>query len=56
MRVGDIDATVAAWTAAGATFLTPPMPVPSARRCFLRDPDGRLIELAQLDPVPAADR
>ncbi len=55
IRVADIRSTVKAWSAAGASFLTPPTSVPSAYRCFLRDPDGRLIELAQLtDPNPGS--
>lgn len=48
IRVPDIYATYQAWSTAGAKFLTPPVAVPSALRCFCLDPDGRLIELAQL--------
>jgi len=32
----------------GATFLAPPLDRGGEIRCFLRDPDGHLIELSQL--------
>lgn len=52
LRVGDLRATHRALLARGATFLTPPVEFPWETRCFLRDPDGHLIELTQ-PPGPA---
>jgi len=47
IRVADINATYEEWSARGATFLTPPMDRGAEIRCYLRDPDGHLIELGQ---------
>ena len=47
IRVADINATYEEWRARGATFLTPPMDRGAEIRCYLRDPDGHLIELGQ---------
>ena len=47
IRVADINATYEAWREKGATFLTPPMDRGAEIRCYLRDPDGHLIELGQ---------
>jgi catechol 2,3-dioxygenase-like lactoylglutathione lyase family enzyme len=47
IRVSDIDAVYADWSARGALFLTPPQVRPSEIRCYLRDPDGHLIEVGQ---------
>jgi catechol 2,3-dioxygenase-like lactoylglutathione lyase family enzyme len=47
IRVADIDAVYAEWTERGAEFLTPPKTHPTERRCYLRDPDGHLIEVGQ---------
>lgn len=46
-RVTDVQATYEALIDRGATFLTPPVTFPWETRCFLRDPDGHLIELTQ---------
>jgi hypothetical protein len=35
------------WNARGAQFLTPPKQHPYEKRCYLRDPDGHLIEVGQ---------
>jgi catechol 2,3-dioxygenase-like lactoylglutathione lyase family enzyme len=35
------------WSARGAEFLTPPKDHGSEIRCYLRDPDGHLIEVGQ---------
>ncbi len=52
LRVADIDAAYAEWSARGAEFLTPPMHHPSEIRCYLRDPDGYIIEVGQTtDPL-----
>jgi predicted enzyme related to lactoylglutathione lyase len=47
IRVTDIDAVYAEWSARGAQFLTPPKQHPYEKRCYIRDPDGHLIELGQ---------
>jgi catechol 2,3-dioxygenase-like lactoylglutathione lyase family enzyme len=46
-RVKDIEAVYAEWSARGAQFLTPPKQHPYETRCYLRDPDGHLIEVGQ---------
>src|SRR5579862_7214639 len=47
IRVADIDAVYAAWTERGAQFLTPPKQHATEMRCYIRDPDGHLIEVGQ---------
>jgi catechol 2,3-dioxygenase-like lactoylglutathione lyase family enzyme len=47
LRVADIEATHRQFSARGAEFLTPPIPKRGEVRCYLRDPDGYLIELGQ---------
>jgi catechol 2,3-dioxygenase-like lactoylglutathione lyase family enzyme len=47
IRVADIQAVYDEWSARGATFLTPPVDRGRELRCFLRDPDGHLIEVGQ---------
>jgi len=47
IRVKDIDAVYAAWSARGAQFLTPPKQHAYEKRCYIRDPDGHLIEVGQ---------
>jgi hypothetical protein len=37
----------AEWTAKGAEFVTPPIDREAEIRCYLRDPDGYLIEVGQ---------
>jgi catechol 2,3-dioxygenase-like lactoylglutathione lyase family enzyme len=46
-RVKDIEAVYAAWSARGAEFLTPPKQHQFETRCYVRDPDGYLIEVGQ---------
>ena len=48
IRVADINAVYKEWSARGAQFLTPPIDRGSEIRCYMRDPDGRLIEVGQL--------
>ena len=48
IRVADIGAMYAQWTARGARFLTPPIDRGAEIRCYMRDPDGHLIEVGQL--------
>jgi catechol 2,3-dioxygenase-like lactoylglutathione lyase family enzyme len=58
IRVKDIAAVYSEWSARGAEFLTPPKQHATEIRCYMRDPDGHLIEVGQTtDPegdwVPA---
>jgi len=48
IRVADIGAVYEQWKARGAEFLTPPIDRGSEIRCYMRDPDGHLIEVGQL--------
>ncbi len=48
IRVADIRAMYKQWTARGAQFLTPPIDRGVEIRCYMRDPDGHLIEVGQL--------
>ncbi|RKN04980.1 VOC family protein [Streptomyces radicis] len=63
IRVADIAACHREWSAKGAEFLTPPLDRKAELRCYLRDPDGYLIEVGQAtgmlsgvfaDPTPGA--
>jgi catechol 2,3-dioxygenase-like lactoylglutathione lyase family enzyme len=47
LRVADCRAAYAALMARGATFLPPPYDWGGEIRCFLRDPDGHLVEISQ---------
>jgi len=47
LRVADIDACYREWSDRGAIFLTPPIDRGAEIRCYLRDPDGYLIEVGQ---------
>jgi catechol 2,3-dioxygenase-like lactoylglutathione lyase family enzyme len=47
IRVADIAAVYAEWSARGAEFLTEPKVHPTEIRCYIRDPDGHLIEVGQ---------
>jgi predicted enzyme related to lactoylglutathione lyase len=47
IRVADIHAVYEQWRAKGAEFLTPPIDRGVELRCYLRDPDGHLIEVGQ---------
>ena len=47
IRVADIHAVYAEWSALGAPFITPPQDLGSEIRCYMRDPDGHLIEVGQ---------
>jgi catechol 2,3-dioxygenase-like lactoylglutathione lyase family enzyme len=47
IRVADINAVHAEWSARGAQFLTPPKQHATEIRCYIRDPDGHLIEVGQ---------
>jgi catechol 2,3-dioxygenase-like lactoylglutathione lyase family enzyme len=47
LRVADIDACYREWSARGANFVTPPIDRGAEIRCYMRDPDGYLIEVGQ---------
>jgi len=55
IRVADIEAVYAEWSARGAEFLTPPKRHETELRCYIRDPDGHLIEVGQSTRVPGRD-
>jgi catechol 2,3-dioxygenase-like lactoylglutathione lyase family enzyme len=50
VRVADIAGAYEQWKGRGAQFLTPPIDRDEEIRCFMRDPDGHLIEVGQLVP------
>ena len=50
--VADIEAVYKEWSARGAEFLTPPIPRETEIRCYIRDPDGYLIEVGQTTVTP----
>lgn len=47
IRVADIESVHADWSERGGEFLTPPVEHEHEFRCYLRDPDGHLIEVGQ---------
>ena len=51
IRVADIKHVYDKWSARGATFLTPPIDRGAEIRCYMRDPDGHLIEVGQATGV-----
>jgi catechol 2,3-dioxygenase-like lactoylglutathione lyase family enzyme len=52
LRVAEIHALYAEWTARGADFLTEPKVHEAEIRCYIRDPDGHLIEVGQTTRRP----
>jgi catechol 2,3-dioxygenase-like lactoylglutathione lyase family enzyme len=52
LRVADIQATYEEWRSRGAEFLTPPKVHSREIRCYMRDPDGHLIEVGQTTGLP----
>ena len=48
IRVADIGLAYEQWSGRGAEFLTPPIDRGAEIRCYMRDPDGHLIEVGQL--------
>jgi catechol 2,3-dioxygenase-like lactoylglutathione lyase family enzyme len=51
IRVADIQAIYDEWSSRGAEFLTPPQDRGAEIRCYVRDPDGHLIEVGQTNPA-----
>jgi lactoylglutathione lyase len=54
IRVADIAAAYAEWSAKGAEFLTEPKDHVHEIRAYIRDPDGHLIEVGQSKAGPEA--
>jgi len=51
IRVADIDSVYKKWSAMGADFVTKPIDRGAEIRCYMRDPDGHLIEVGQATGV-----
>ncbi|MGA3068227.1 MAG: VOC family protein [Tepidisphaeraceae bacterium] len=51
IRVADIQACYELWSSRGAKFITEPIPKYGEIRCYIRDPDGYLIEIGQSTDV-----
>jgi len=49
-RVADIRACYELWKSRGAEFITEPKPKYGETRCYIRDPDGYIIEVGQSNP------
>ena len=47
LRVADFQACYVLWSSWGAEFVTPPIDRGAEIRCYLRDPDGYMIEVGQ---------
>ena len=47
LRVADIQACYQEWKSKGAEFVTPPIDREAEIRCYMRDPDGYMIEVGQ---------
>src|SRR5436190_8722921 len=47
IRVADIHACYKLWKSRGAEFITEPIPKYGETRCYIRDPDGYIIEVGQ---------
>jgi predicted enzyme related to lactoylglutathione lyase len=50
IRVADIQACYKLWKSRGAEFITEPKPKYGETRCYIRDPDGYIIEVGQSNP------
>jgi predicted enzyme related to lactoylglutathione lyase len=51
IRVADIRACYDLWKSRGAEFITEPIPKYGEIRCYIRDPDGYIIEVGQSTDV-----
>src|SRR5258705_10920486 len=52
IRVADIQSCYEEWSSKGAEFLTEPKQHEAEIRCYMRDPDGHLIEVGQTTGAP----
>jgi catechol 2,3-dioxygenase-like lactoylglutathione lyase family enzyme len=50
LRVADIRACYQLWGSRGAEFITEPLDKYGETRCYIRDPDGYIIEVGQSKP------
>ncbi len=50
IRVADIQACYRQWKSRGAEFITEPKDKYGETRCYIRDPDGYIIEVGQSKP------
>jgi predicted enzyme related to lactoylglutathione lyase len=50
IRVADIQACYQLWKSRGAEFITEPLDKYGETRCYIRDPDGYIIEVGQSKP------
>jgi predicted enzyme related to lactoylglutathione lyase len=50
IRVADIHACYKSWKSRGAHFITEPKEKYGETRCYIRDPDGYIIEVGQSKP------
>jgi catechol 2,3-dioxygenase-like lactoylglutathione lyase family enzyme len=50
IRVADIQACYKLWRSRGAEFITEPKDKYGETRCYMRDPDGYIIEVGQSKP------
>ncbi|HEY1612929.1 MAG TPA: VOC family protein [Rhizomicrobium sp.] len=50
IRVADIQACYELWRSRGAVFITEPKDKYGETRCYIRDPDGYIIEVGQSKP------
>jgi catechol 2,3-dioxygenase-like lactoylglutathione lyase family enzyme len=50
IRVADIQACYELWRSRGAEFITEPKSKYGETRCYIRDPDGYIIEVGQSNP------
>ena len=54
-RVADIQACYELWKSRGAEFITEPIPKYGEIRCYIRDPDGYIIEVGQSTELKYVD-
>jgi lactoylglutathione lyase len=52
LRVNDINRCYELWSSRGARFVTEPKVHATELRCYMRDPDGYLIEVGQTTMTP----
>jgi catechol 2,3-dioxygenase-like lactoylglutathione lyase family enzyme len=52
LRVSDIQRYYELWSSRGARFITEPKVHKNELRCYMRDPDGYLIEVGQTTTTP----
>jgi catechol 2,3-dioxygenase-like lactoylglutathione lyase family enzyme len=50
IRVADIRACYELWRSRGANFITEPIKKYGETRCYIRDPDGYIIEVGESEP------